>query len=294
MSRKIIGLGFTNRAKGEKWNNNAVGGIGARNRGVKRALLKKTGTNCVCINFRVNNDDTTFIDPRLTRIVTNPAVDVLIEGELNAAKLQKIANDNNADFTNPTEIIIGTQVTGISSDLLQGIAFGDKRLRTFGFKAGGTHKCTVINNNAFELCNNLTAVTIPNSVTSIGNQAFRFCTGLNSVTIPDSVSSIGSSAFRFCTGLNSVTIPDSVTSIGSAAFFGCDSLTSVTIPNSVTSIGNQAFRFCGGLTSVTFKAGINTTIGTDAFSDIGFTNNELQDATSIEIPVGENDRIFTQ
>ena len=80
------------------------------------------------------------------------------------------------------------------------------------------------------------------SVTSIGESAFEGCDGLTSVTIPNSVTSIGESAFDGCYGLTSVTIPNSVESIGESAFEGCYGLTSVTIPNSVTSIGDDAFE----------------------------------------------------
>ena len=80
------------------------------------------------------------------------------------------------------------------------------------------------------------------SVTSIGNGAFNGCDGLTSVEIPNSVTSIGYSAFYNCTGLTSVTIPNSVTSIGEYAFAECSSLTSVTIGNSVTR--HQHWRGC--------------------------------------------------
>jgi hypothetical protein len=116
-----------------------------------------------------------------------------------------------------------------------------------------------IGNGAFR-GTQLTAVTIPNSVTSIGSRAFYNTplanvtigngvitiedyafrgTQLTSVTLPNSVTSIGDGAFRE-TQLTSVTIPNSVTSIGYTAFYNTP-LTSVTIPNSVTSIGNGAF-----------------------------------------------------
>ena len=59
-------------------------------------------------------------------------------------------------------------------------------------------------------------VTIPDdwtSTTCIGYAAFQSCDALHSVTIPDSVTSIGNQAFQSCSALQSVTIPDSVTTV---------------------------------------------------------------------------------
>ncbi|ENA1805327.1 leucine-rich repeat domain-containing protein [Flavobacterium psychrophilum] len=124
---------------------------------------------------------------------------------------------------------------------------------------------TAIGESAFEHCNNLTSVTIPNSATSIGRYAFVGCSGLISVTIPNSVTTIGDEAFADCSGLTSVTIPNSVTDIENSAFFSCSGLTSVTIPNSVTAIGKDAFADCSGLTSVTIPNSV-TTIGEGSFA----------------------------
>ena len=92
--------------------------------------------------------------------------------------------------------------------------------------------------------NNLTSVTIPNSVTSISKRAFLECRSLTSIAIPDSVISISYSTFLGCTNLTSVTIPDSVTSICDRAFLECGNLTSIAIPDSVISIGDSAFEGC--------------------------------------------------
>ena len=87
----------------------------------------------------------------------------------------------------------------------------------------------------------VTYKNIKYSVKTIGKSAFEYCEGLTSVTIPNSVTTIGDYAFAGCSGLTSITIPNSVITIGRGAFSDCSSLTSVTIPNSVTSIGNNAF-----------------------------------------------------
>ena len=53
---------------------------------------------------------------------------------------------------------------------------------------------------------------------TISDGAFNGCEGLLSVIIPNSVRSIGQGAFAGCRSLTSITIPESVLSIGSAAF----------------------------------------------------------------------------
>ena len=55
----------------------------------------------------------------------------------------------------------------------------------------------------------ITAVIIPDSVTSIGSRAFYGCNYLKSVTMGSGVKSIGDCAFGYCGSLTSVTIPDS-------------------------------------------------------------------------------------
>lgn len=107
----------------------------------------------------------------------------------------------------------------------------------------------------FMSCPNITAVEIPNSVTTIGMQSFKDCSVLTSLTIPNSVTSIGIDAFYDCSSLTSVNIPDSVTSIGDYAFYGYDSqLTTVTIGSGITSINSGAFQGGSRITTITLKA----------------------------------------
>lgn len=136
----------------------------------------------------------------------------------------------------------------------------------------------LIDYNAFSGCTSLSSITIPDSVTSIGNGAFRGCTRLSSITIPDSVTSIGNEVFNRCTRLSSITIGSGVTSITLGAFDNCTRLSSITMPDSITSIGSYAFSGCTSLTSITIPSGV-TSIGIYAFSD-------CTSLSSIVIPSG--------
>ena len=140
----------------------------------------------------------------------------------------------------------------------------------FGYFTG----VTSIDDYAFDECNMLTNITIPNSVTSIGKYAFYDCNRLKNLTIPKSVTSIGENAFRNCdsmtdltihgdcvgymtfykcTGLKNLTIGEGVKSIGYYAFTGCNRLKNVTIGKDVTTIQEYAFLNCDSLTNLTIN-----------------------------------------
>ncbi|WP_134399742.1 leucine-rich repeat domain-containing protein [Flavobacterium psychrophilum] len=141
---------------------------------------------------------------------------------------------------------------------------------------------TAIGEDAFEHCNTLTSVTIPNSVTDIENGAFFSCSGLTSITIPNSVTAIENFAFFGCFGLTSVTIPNSVTAIENFAFFGCFGLTSVTIPNSVTAIEERAFADCSSLRTVNCHITSPLVINANVFGNVTQSNCALNVPTGTQ------------
>ena len=164
----------------------------------------------------------------------------------------------------------------------------------------------VIGDCAFMLCNSLTSINIPNSVTNIGNCVFMGCDSLTKIIIPSSVVNMNGNPFRVWNGDlhneskafvyehqvlfnkdkttliayrskdTNYIIPNSVTNIGDKAFEDCKSLVSINIPNSVTNIGDNAFMYCKSLTSIKIPDGV-TNIGSWAF--LG-----CESLTSINIP----------
>lgn len=168
---------------------------------------------------------------------------------------------------------------------------------------------TEINISAFEDCENLESVVIPNGVTTINNSAFRNCSKLKSISIPSSVSTIGDSAFYYCANLESITVAsdnvkyiaqsnclieidtktlilgcknsviptsDIVNTIGNYAFAYCEGLTNITIPANITEVGFFAFEYCNDLTGVNILEGI-TSIGYGMFYN-------CKNLTTVRIP----------
>jgi hypothetical protein len=116
----------------------------------------------------------------------------------------------------------------------------------------------------FEMCTSLSKIVLPQSIERIDTYAF-YNTGLTAIEIPEKVTSIGSYAFARCAGLLDIKIPKNVTSIGAYAFSMCNGLSNIEIPPSVTDIGNYAFANNTSLASVTVL-GANPTFGTNVFN----------------------------
>ena len=108
-----------------------------------------------------------------------------------------------------------------------------------------------ISANAFSGNDNITSVTIPNTVTTINKHAFSNCDNLSSVSLPDSITEIKGYTFYNCESLKTIDIPDSVLKIEDYAF-NYSGLTSIEIPSSVNYIGKSPF-YCRYLKTVTIK-----------------------------------------
>ncbi len=112
-------------------------------------------------------------------------------------------------------------------------------------------------------------------VTKIGDSAFNGCENVSVIYIPDGVTSIGGGAFAYCYSLVDIYLPNGVTSIGGGSFTECQRLKSIHISGSVRSIGDWAFYGCYALTDV-------YCVGTEEDReniDIGTNNDNLLNAT---------------
>ncbi len=105
--------------------------------------------------------------------------------------------------------------------------------------------------------NNLSTISVSDTVVSIYNFGFRNCSNLETVTLPNTITSIGERVFEYCTNLSSINIPDGITEIPSFAFNGCSSLPNISFPSNISYIRSYAFGECDSITELELPSNIN-------------------------------------
>ena len=117
---------------------------------------------------------------------------------------------------------------------------------------------------AFDDCTTLQQITLPDALKTIDPSAFSGCTGLQEITLPKSLKNISSSTFSDCSGLQQITLPDALETIGNSAFHGCTGLKEITLPDALETIGDSAFNGCTGLMEILIPSKV-TKVGDYAF-----------------------------
>ena len=167
-----------------------------------------------------------------------------------------------------------------------------------------THLASTYNDGAFQNCDELVDVVLPQGITYLGHACFSGCTSLQSINLPTSIERLGQIVFKNCTQLviqdlnlpnlydidtgafgdNNTNVSNKpsivrVTSLGTIAsipgnpsgqglFRGITSLLSVVVPPTVTEIGYHAFRDCSSLETVDLSSCVAlASIKSDAFRD---------------------------
>ena len=146
-----------------------------------------------------------------------------------------------------------------------------------------------IDRNAFQNCEKVASITLPETIKQIGAGAFRRCglktihlpetmleippslasgcINLRSVRLPEKLKVIGDNAF-FHTGLTAIEFPPYLEEIGSSAFAQSVDLQVQQIPDTVTRLGEGVFEFCDSIKEMHFPGSIKTLPGsTFSFCD---------------------------
>ena len=169
-------------------------------------------------------------------------------------------------------------------------------------KEGITYRVTGIGSGAFNDCQGLVSVSLPEGIlytgdsfystrnsnlqaiyVDEGNELYCSIDGVlfdknvtrlfaypagkyGAYTIPKGVTSIEWYAFEGCSGLTSISLPEGVTYIGNRTFYNCNNLISIVMPEDVVFIGDDAFSGCSSLTSIEIPEGV-TSVGRYAFNN---------------------------
>lgn len=140
----------------------------------------------------------------------------------------------------------------------------------------------VIEDYTFYDFNNLKRVVLSTGLTTIEHNAFEKCYALEQITIPNTVKTIGDDAFSG-TGLTSINLPNSVTDLGSSVFSGSD-LQNVTLPSNLKEIPSFMFYCCSNLESIRIPDSVQR-IGNYAFDASGLRSVTIPSSVR---EVGEN------
>lgn len=241
---------------------------------------------------------------------TGTLSEIVVPASIDGCEIYAIENLRNSMLTRVTVsegiVEIGEGAfQGDSSSLLERVILpGSIRIISRFSFAGQTHLkeialggTTEIGASAFQGCESLTEIDLPDSLLVIGNRAFE-SSGLTSLTIPANVTSIGDSFLDSCSAfttlrvaqgnvsytfengllyenaaqalvysdpalVGAITVREGTVSIAGSVFRG-RGITAVTLPDSLKKIGDQAFRDCRQLMTVNLPEGL-TAIGDSAF-----------------------------
>lgn len=198
------------------------------------------------------------------------------------------------------EIVVSEGITTIESDAFNGCselqkvslpgsitsidgdAFRDcKKLENIRFESSANEDICIrlkrIGDSAFQGCESLKEIKLPQSLTSIADRAFYGCRNLECVDLPESLEELGAFAFYGTAydgfkwppsvktisakvydggGINDFSVPDGVELIESYAFHYWKDLSTITLPDSIKKIGSYAFKDCIALKEVSIPKGV--------------------------------------
>lgn len=154
----------------------------------------------------------------------------------------------------------GSTLVGIANETFAGC----KSLKAIRIPKSATYigdnKAITNINGVFNGCKALETVTFEkdSQLKQIGNFAFNGCEKLMTIALPETVNHIGSSAFRGCKALKSFVIPDNVLTIAPHTFYDCGALTTIKLGNKLTKIGTEAFSACVSINNIVIPASVKT------------------------------------
>ena len=114
-----------------------------------------------------------------------------------------------------------------------------------------------IGDSAFNNCESLAKITLPDSITKLGDSAFRN-TGFVEFTIPANVE-MNYEVLSDCKKLTTITFAEGATNTGNYTFARCESLTTVNFSSTIKELGYGLFNYCTSLKTLRLPENLDET-----------------------------------
>lgn len=183
---------------------------------------------------------------------------------INAVHAEGEANpESDFHYTQSADGVTITEYVGNSSTVKIPDKINGKTVTTIGEKAfyynanvtsvdmSDTHIVT-LDDEAFELCSNISTVQFPDTLETIGNYVFFRDTSISSINLSSTnVTSMGNDAFFNCTSMTSIDLPSTLETIGELCFASDETLTSIDLSNTqIKLLSHDAFDSCYALSEI--------------------------------------------
>ena len=190
--------------------------------------LKKINDNGLCQAF---SSDELFLPPSVEYL----GMFALINRNLKKVNLEhvKYFGNNALSYTSLTEAFIRKNV-----EYGTAVFFKCSKLEKAVIEEG----ITKLPMYTFRICENLSKVELPSSLTDIGNFAFDGC-AFDSITLPQIVTILRRGLFSENHRLKNIVLPEKVDSIEYWVFLNCYALESILFPANVRYINEKAIHF---------------------------------------------------
>lgn len=157
----------------------------------------------------------------------------------NCTNLTRIEDGAFENCVNLKKVILPDSVVSIGKNAFRGCTKLESSNNTQILNLEGV---TYIGPNAFYGCSGteFKTINLPSTLVTLGTQAFYNCENLEAITIPESVTQVGDATFYGCLHLTQARIYNKT--LSAEEFSQCTSLASVTLNNEITVIPEKCFK----------------------------------------------------
>lgn len=162
-------------------------------------------------------------------------------------------------------IFIPKSVTMISKDAFR--RFGTLSFESIVVEEGNPtydsrDNCNaIIETNTNRLIVGCSNTVVPTTVTTIGEAAFEFCQLIVKIDIPDNVIDIESHAFYGCRNMEYIRLPKGLKRLADGIFAECYKLNNVSLPEGLEAIEGKAFTQNSSLTHIDIPSNVKSVSG---------------------------------